>query len=54
LDIYPARVSYRGFSEKSVDNGYKKLSMFMLENAEDLKKEVFEEDEANQENKKKG
>ena len=33
---YPARVKYRGFSEKENTNGYKKLSQYMKENAKKL------------------
>jgi hypothetical protein len=35
-DVYPARVKFRGFSNEVVEDGYKKVSKFMLENAEEL------------------
>ena len=41
-DVYPARVKFRGFGEKSVDTAYKKLSAYMKENASELDKEVNE------------
>lgn len=39
---YPARVKFRGFAHDSQDRAYKKLSAFMLENAEILKQEADE------------
>lgn len=39
---YPARVKFRGFSEKENTKMYIKLSELMLENAEDLLKEAKE------------
>ena len=49
VDAYPARVSFRGFSEESTDRGFKRLSKYMVDNAEQLKKEAFEEDETHKE-----
>lgn len=39
LNVYPARVKFRGFDEKSNTNGYIKVSKFMKENAEELLEE---------------
>lgn len=36
LSVYPARVKFRGFGEKSVEKSYIKLSEYMKENAEIL------------------
>lgn len=41
-DVYPARVKYRGFSEKINTEGYIGLSEYMKENSEELLKEVSE------------
>jgi hypothetical protein len=39
--VYPARVVFRGFTEELNDDGYKKISVYMKENAEDLLDEVM-------------
>lgn len=39
-DVYPARVTCRGFSEESTDRAYKRISKFMLENAQELNDEI--------------
>ena len=46
-DCYPARVKFRGFSEDRNTEGYKKLSCYMRDNADELFKEAIgsEEDE---------
>ena len=36
VNVYPARVKFRGFSEESQTNGYIKLSEYMKENADVL------------------
>lgn len=36
IRAYPARVSYRGFPEASVEKAYVKVSEYMLENAKEL------------------
>jgi len=41
-NVYPARVKFRGFDNDSTDKAYKKLSEYMLENAEELNKEAQE------------
>ena len=41
-DAYPARVKYRGFEEENNTKGYRKVSQYMLDNAEQLLKEANE------------
>ena len=36
INAYPARVTFRGFSEESTSNGYQKVSKWMAENAAEL------------------
>lgn len=40
IDAYPARVKFRGFSEKNNTKGYIKVSQYMKENVFDLLKEA--------------
>lgn len=40
LDVYPARVKFRGFSEKSNTNGYKNVSKYLAENVKELEEEA--------------
>lgn len=42
VDAYPARVKFRGFSEKINTEGYIGLSEYMKENCEELLKEAKE------------
>lgn len=44
VQVFPARVKYRGFSEKSNSTGYKRVSQYMKDNAEDLVKEANDEE----------
>ena len=37
---YPAHTKFRGFSEKSITNSYKKISKYLAENAVKLDKEA--------------
>jgi len=39
-NVYPARVKFRGFGNNSTSEAYKKLSKYMVENAEELNKEA--------------
>lgn len=39
IDIYPARIKFRGFDERTNENGYKNISKFIKENANELFKE---------------
>lgn len=41
-NVYPARVTYRGFDETSNTEGYKKVSEYLKENIEQLNKEANE------------
>ena len=43
VDVYPARVNFRGFPEESNTKGYISLSKYMVSNANDLLKEANEE-----------
>ena len=36
INAYPARVTFRGFSEESATSGYQKVSKWMAENAAEL------------------
>lgn len=40
--VYPARVKFRGFDEKSSTEGYIKVSKYMHDNSEELLKEAKE------------
>lgn len=40
MAVYPARVKFRGFDEKSTDEGYKKVSEYLKNNSEELHKEI--------------
>jgi len=40
--VYPARVKFRGFNEDSNTLGYKRVSNYLKENAEQLEKESLE------------
>jgi hypothetical protein len=42
-EVYPARVTFRGFSNKSTEANYKKVSQYMKDNAEELLKEALED-----------
>jgi len=41
-EVFPARVKYRGFGEKQIEEGYQKISKYMVENAVELEKESRE------------
>ena len=40
IDVYPARVKFRGFGEKNNTEGYIKVSEYMKDNVTDLLKEA--------------
>jgi hypothetical protein len=42
LNVYPARVKFRGFREESNDRGYKKITKYLKENIDDLISECEE------------
>lgn len=39
IEVYPSRVKFRGFEEKTNEEGYIKISKFINDNANDLLKE---------------
>ena len=39
IRMYPGRCKFRGFSEESNDRGYKRISKYMVEHAEELLKD---------------
>jgi len=41
--MYPARVNFRGFGEESTARAYKKISKYMVDNAEKLNNEANED-----------
>jgi hypothetical protein len=43
VGVVPERVSYRGFEEESIDKGYKKIALYLKENATELYKETLSE-----------
>ena len=43
LEIYPARVKFRGFEECVNSDGYTKISQYMKENSDELLKEALDE-----------
>lgn len=43
IDVFPARVKYRGFSEKSNEEGYINVSEYLKDNAEQLYNESKED-----------
>ncbi len=45
LEVYPARVKFRGFKEDSTERAYIKVSQYMKDNAEELFDEVLEDEE---------
>lgn len=41
-EVYPARVKFRGFGDKQIEEGYQKISKYMSDNAVELEKESRE------------
>lgn len=41
-EVYPARVKFRGFSEKINDEGYQKVTDYLKNNIEELSKETYQ------------
>lgn len=39
-NVYPARVKFRGFDEKSIDEEYTKVTQYMVDNAQILNEEI--------------
>ena len=42
VECYPARVKFRGFGDKQIEEGYKNISKYMNKNSEELLKEANE------------
>ncbi|WP_078125670.1 hypothetical protein [Leptospira alexanderi] len=42
ITVYPARVKFRGFSEKGTSKAFKKVTTYLQDSIEELKKEVEE------------
>lgn len=42
IEVYPARVKFRGFSQSSIEEGYRNVSKYMKENSDQLLKEAEE------------
>jgi len=40
VDAYPARVTFRGFTEESNTNGYKRVTEYLQENINDISKDI--------------
>lgn len=40
VNVYPARVKYRGFSQDLIEDGYKKVTKYMKDNSNILYKET--------------
>lgn len=40
-EVYPARVSFRGFNEESEQDGYMGVTKWLADNANDLYKEII-------------
>ena len=43
-DVYPARVKFRGFSEKVQSDGYKAVSLYLDENIDKILAEASDDD----------
>lgn len=43
INVFPARVKFRGFNEESNTDGYIKISKYMKENADELLEESKDE-----------
>lgn len=40
IEVYPARVKFRGFDQKSTSEGYEKITKYLKENIKELDEEV--------------
>lgn len=41
-EVYPARVRFRGFGDKQIEEGYRKVSKYLKDNCDELLKESKE------------
>lgn len=42
IDVYPAKVNYRGFDKDSQENGFKQIHSYLDENIKKIKKITFD------------
>ena len=42
VDVFPARVKFRGFDQEIETDGFKGLSIYLLNNIKELEKETYE------------
>lgn len=40
VEVFPARTTFRGFSEEAESNGFKRVTQFMKDNIDELSEEV--------------
>ena len=45
IDIYPARVKFRGFSEESQTRGYRNISEYLKDNVDEILSEVYDDED---------
>lgn len=45
VDVFPAKVKYRGFNRESNDKAYKRLNKYMVDHAEEIYNDGWENDE---------
>lgn len=43
ISVYPARVTYRGFTEQDNTEGYRKVTKYLSNSINDLEKEINDE-----------
>ena len=48
IEVYPARVKFRGFDQTSNDRGYLKVSQYLKENIDELLNECESEENVNE------
>ena len=44
-DVYPARVKFRGFDNKTMSEGYEKVTEYLKENIDDLLMEAKDDED---------
>ena len=47
VDVFPAKVSYRGFNQESNDKAYKRLNKYMAEHGKEIYNEGWEDKDEN-------
>ena len=48
IEVYPARVKFRGFGQKSIDRGYRNVSKYLKDNIDELLSECEPDENANE------